>query len=116
MRLYLKKLTMKTLEEYIVQYKSNLEYLEEHTDETFEEILRTVEHDKFYCTPSRFEESLWILEVMTEREPSSILPIVKRSNVFTDYHVEKKYVNCLRIKVDPFTDLKKEDLDGYISN
>lgn len=105
---------MKTLEDYIVQYKNNIQYLEDNTDETLNEILNTVKNNKIFCTPSRFEENLWILEVLSSDEPSHVLPIVKTCNIFTDYHIQEKYVNCLRIKIDPFTDLSQEDLDGYI--
>lgn len=105
---------MKTLDDYILQYKTNIKYLQDNSDETFVEILRTVGRNKFFCTPSRFNNSMWILEVLTSDEPSNSLTIVRKSCNFTDYHIDKKYVDCLRIKVDPFSYLEQDDLDGYI--
>ncbi len=105
---------MDTLEEYISQYRSNMKYMDETRDGVFDEIIRVVGHSKFYCSPSRYDETLWILEVFTNEEPSTMLPIVRRCDFFADYHIDEKYVNCLRITLDPFSKLRREDLDGCI--
>lgn len=106
--------SMRTLEEYIELYKTNIQYLQDNTDDVLDEILNTIKDYNFFCTPSRFEEDKWVLDVISNEEPSESLPIVRRGTNFTDYHIDEKYVNCLRIKICPFSDLTREDLDGKL--
>jgi hypothetical protein len=95
------------MEQYAELYNRNKVYLSENMDELFEEILRAVSTDVFYCTKSRHDQSYWILEVFTSRDPNPKLDVLRvwkgDGAHFVDYHVEEKYVRCLDIKVNPLT-------------
>jgi len=76
------------------RYIDNENYLAENKDDNLVKIINAIGESEYFCT---LKDGRQILEV------------------FTQYAIETKYVRCLAIISDPFTNYKEGNLEGKLN-
>ena len=92
------------------RYIDNENYLAENKDDNLVKIINAIGESEYFCT---LKDGRQILEVFTD-ECDQTMDIIM-SSYFTQYAIETKYVRCLAIISDPFTNYKEGNLEGKLN-